>query len=165
MGREVGRRFKREGTYVCLWLSHADVWQKPTQYCKAIILQLKINKLKKKKRILKWVAISSSRGSSSPRDQTQNICTGRWFLYHWVTKEAPDVLFTLMLLSTIYVKRTVKSALLTPDYHILLVHILTWMSCRHLKFSKFKIKFRNFPGCPVVKIPCFQCRGCRFDPW
>ena len=33
----------REGTYVYLWLIHADVWQKPTQYCKAIILQLKIN--------------------------------------------------------------------------------------------------------------------------
>ena len=24
-----------------LWLMHVDVWQKPTQYCKAIILQLK----------------------------------------------------------------------------------------------------------------------------
>ena len=29
-------------TYVYLWLTHVDVWQKPTQYCKAIILQLKI---------------------------------------------------------------------------------------------------------------------------
>ena len=30
---------------------HIDVWQKPTQYCKAIILQLKIDKfLKRKKR-------------------------------------------------------------------------------------------------------------------
>ena len=28
-----------EGTYVYLWLIHADVWQKPTQYFKAIILQ------------------------------------------------------------------------------------------------------------------------------
>ena len=46
MGREVGGRVKKEGTYVCLWLSHADVWQKPTQYCKAIILQLKIKFLK-----------------------------------------------------------------------------------------------------------------------
>ena len=26
-----------------LWLIHVDVWKKPTQYCKAIILQLKIN--------------------------------------------------------------------------------------------------------------------------
>ena len=33
----VGGRFKREGTYVYLWLIHGDVWQKPTQYCKAII--------------------------------------------------------------------------------------------------------------------------------
>ena len=48
MGREVGGRFKREGTYVYLWLIHVDVWQKPTQYCRAIILQLKINELKKK---------------------------------------------------------------------------------------------------------------------
>ena len=43
VGSEVGRTFKRKGTYVYLWLTHADVWQKPTQYCKAIILQLKKN--------------------------------------------------------------------------------------------------------------------------
>ena len=43
---EVGGRFQREGIYVYLWLIHADVWQKPIQYCKAIVLQLKINKLK-----------------------------------------------------------------------------------------------------------------------
>ena len=42
-------RFRRDGTYVYLWLIHADVWQKLTQYCKAIILQLKINKLRGKK--------------------------------------------------------------------------------------------------------------------
>ena len=40
----MGERFKREGTYVHLWLIHVDVWQKPTQYCKAVILQLKIIK-------------------------------------------------------------------------------------------------------------------------
>ena len=44
----MGGRFKREGTYVYLWLIHADVPQKPTQFCNTIILQLKI----KKKRIL-----------------------------------------------------------------------------------------------------------------
>ena len=46
-GWEVGGRFKREGTYAHLWLIHVDVWQEPTQYCKAIILQLKTNELKK----------------------------------------------------------------------------------------------------------------------
>ena len=24
---------------------------------------------------------------------------------------------------------------------------------------------RKFPGSPVVKTPCFHCRGCGFDPW
>ena len=41
MGWEVGGRFKREETYVYLWLIHVDVWQKPTKFYKAIILQLK----------------------------------------------------------------------------------------------------------------------------
>ena len=40
---EVGGEFKREGTYVYLWLIRVDVWQKSTQYCKAIILQININ--------------------------------------------------------------------------------------------------------------------------
>ena len=49
---EVGGRFKRKETYVCLWLIHGDVWQKPTQYCTAIILQLnkQTNKLKVEKK-------------------------------------------------------------------------------------------------------------------
>ena len=42
MGREVGSRVKR-GAYARLWLISVDAWQKPTQYCKAIILPLKIN--------------------------------------------------------------------------------------------------------------------------
>ena len=40
-------RFKREGTYVYLWPIHVHVWQKPIQYCKAVILQLKTNKFLK----------------------------------------------------------------------------------------------------------------------
>ena len=38
MEREVGGRFKRKRTYIYLWLTHASAWQKPTQYCNAIIL-------------------------------------------------------------------------------------------------------------------------------
>jgi len=47
MGRNAGGRFKRERTYVYLRLIHVEVWQKPTQFCKAIMLQLKKLKLKK----------------------------------------------------------------------------------------------------------------------
>ena len=39
-------------------------------------------------RILEWVAISSSRGSSWPRDQTHISCLDRRILYHRVTWEA-----------------------------------------------------------------------------
>ena len=48
----MGVRFRREGTYVYLWLIHIVVWQKSAPRCKAIIFQLKIKKLKKKKIIL-----------------------------------------------------------------------------------------------------------------
>lgn len=37
---EVGRKEKdgvqREGTHVCLWPIHVDIWQKLSQYCEAI---------------------------------------------------------------------------------------------------------------------------------
>ena len=42
-GREVGGSFKKEGIYVYLWLIHVEVWQKTAKFCKAIILQQKIN--------------------------------------------------------------------------------------------------------------------------
>ena len=43
-------------------------------------------------RILEWVVIFSSRGSSWPRDQTRISCVsflGRQILNHWATREAP----------------------------------------------------------------------------
>ena len=43
-------------------------------------------------RILKWVVMPASRGSSRPRDQTQIFCIsciGRQILYHCATWEAP----------------------------------------------------------------------------
>ena len=46
MGREMGEGFRREGTYIYLWLIHVDVWQKPTQYCR-----LSSNKKKIKERM------------------------------------------------------------------------------------------------------------------
>ena len=49
---EAGGNFKREGVYVYLWLIHVDIWQKPRQYYKAIIFQLKRNFFKKKRTLL-----------------------------------------------------------------------------------------------------------------
>ena len=58
--REVGGSLKREGTYVYLWLVHVDVWQKGTQYCREIILQLKINKFNCRKKKEFWTVVSST---------------------------------------------------------------------------------------------------------
>ena len=41
VGREVGGGFRMGVTHVYLWLIRDDVWQKPSQYCKVIIFQLK----------------------------------------------------------------------------------------------------------------------------
>ena len=45
-GEEDGREVQEGGDILYLWLIHIDAWQKPTQYCKAIILQLKLNTFK-----------------------------------------------------------------------------------------------------------------------
>ena len=39
-----------EGTYAYLWLSHVDIWQKPTKFSKAIILWLKNTLVKNKQK-------------------------------------------------------------------------------------------------------------------
>ena len=44
-------------------------------------------------RILQWVAISSSRGSSQPRDRTYVSCIGRQTVYPWVTWESSNDLW------------------------------------------------------------------------
>ena len=45
-------------------------------------------------RILEWVAVSYSRGSSRPRDRTCISCTGRQILYHCATWEVLSVVGT-----------------------------------------------------------------------
>ena len=81
MGREMGGRFKREGTYVYLWLVHVDVWQIPTKFCKAIILQLKKNNF------LKYIETKIQPVSFSlPLDLQHVVCTwslGTAHLFHW----------------------------------------------------------------------------------
>ena len=63
---------------------HVEVWQKPTQYWKAIILQLKINKKKKtqlpssESRLLVpevvWYASLLSGAQSGPLDAAEGYC-------------------------------------------------------------------------------------------
>jgi len=59
-----------------LWLIHVDVWQKPTQYCKAIIPQLKINKLNKNKQRCWLLETDTSRGKFSAGGGTDDFQAG-----------------------------------------------------------------------------------------
>ena len=43
-------------------------------------------------RILEWVAIHFSRGSSQPRDRTQISCIAGGFFTIWATRDAPKYL-------------------------------------------------------------------------
>ena len=81
MGWEFGGRFKTEVAYVYLSLILVDGWQKPTQYCKAIILQLKVNKFKKK--------LAKERKSITPPPRllySVNLCKNLLFIIISATK-------------------------------------------------------------------------------
>ena len=73
-------------------------------------------------RMLEWVAISFSRGSSQSRDWTCISCIGRWILYHWATRGAQiKVLFSPRRIPYILVNRPV---LLHSTVWILSIRIL-----------------------------------------
>ena len=91
------------GTHVNPWLIHVNVWQNPLQYCKVISLQLiKINE--KKKSVLGWVAMPSSKGSSQPRDQTQVSHTAGGFFTSCATRELNAMETTLICFFILYAK-------------------------------------------------------------
>ena len=71
-------------TKLCLTLCDPMEWSPPGSSVHGIF----------QARILEWVAVSFSRGSSQPRDQTCVSSTGRWILSHWATREA-HILLTL----------------------------------------------------------------------
>ena len=44
------------------------------------------------------------------------------------------------------------------------LEIITLSEVSQTKIWNLKNDIGDFPGGPVVKIPCIQCRGRRFDP-
>ena len=80
-------------------------------------------------RILEWVAILSSRGSSLPRYWTCISCFGKQFLYHWVTREV-HIIYAYMLL--IWITCLEKSLLSVCV--VLFILIILNMIVMHLRF-------------------------------
>jgi len=73
---EGGGKFKKEWTYVYLWPIHVDIWQKPTQYCKAITLQLNFIKIKKNH----WQHCKGQNLWSGRGHQVLHILINPWFI-------------------------------------------------------------------------------------
>ena len=93
-GGGVGREHKRRGIYAYLCLTHAVVWQKSTQHCKAITLRLKINLKNKIKHSMiqqfflkvsfwriKLPAIPAGKGSVASETAVQWEDRGFFFLF------------------------------------------------------------------------------------
>ena len=84
-------------------------------------------------RILEWVAMSSSRGSSRPRDQTQVSWIGRWVLYHWTTWEASSPIMVLFKRKQMFNVKKNKHLYVTNDLHKYEETI-----CRHFSVYSFE---------------------------
>ena len=69
-------------------------------------------------RMLEWVAFSSSRGSSQPRDRTHVSCiscSGRQILYHWATWEARPFSLTFVITDPDLFTTAVEGMSYTPE--------------------------------------------------
>ena len=79
---------KQRYTYTHMWKSLGRVWLFATL---PVVYSLPVSSLHGilQTRILEWVAIPFSRGSSQPRDQTQVSHIADIFFTNWATGEAP----------------------------------------------------------------------------
>ena len=86
-------------------------------------------------RILKWVAITFSMGTSWPRDRTGISCIGRQIFYHWVTGEAlmPRAVFELTEGSKCYedLRRKISDHKSLPGPGYIRERSERKMGCRH----------------------------------
>ena len=101
-------------------------------------------------RILKWVAISYSRGSSQPRDQScvsYISCIGRWNVYHWATW----VVLSGIILTSVYKLLCYSLVLCFWTNYVLFL-------CLHLYqkllwwFHEIRIWIDTYPGTRKLNI-------------
>ena len=52
----------------------------------------------------------------------------------------------------------------TKNHRIVHLKWVNFMTCK-IYLSKAIKQKREFPGGPVLRIPCFHCQGPEFNPW
>ena len=106
-------------------------------------------------RILEWVAISFSRGSSRPRDRTHVSCIGRWVLYCWVTRKPYIILQLKITISFIWkIESLVHPTLSIPVFfssesiifnlYILLITFISSNNLLLLVFPNFSVLYVTY---------------------
>ena len=102
-------------------------------------------------RVLEWVAISFSRGTSQPRNRTWvshivgrcfTIWTTRWILNHWHTREVP----ILFLTGKPEPSNIIKSAFIWLNVQWRLKIFILKEKCRKSILFFFKLGYSCFPG-------------------
>ena len=105
-------------------------------------------------RILDWVVMPSSRGSSLPGDQTCISSIGRWFLYHWGTWKAP-----MWAQHALKLRSGAQQKVLAPNQW--LIHVGTrktnWQGAYHLQAVREEDKIQ-----PETHCAWSYLRSCRW---
>ena len=82
-------------------------------------------------RVLEWVAISFSRGSSQPKNQTQVSCIAGRFFTDWAMREAPIILIRKVLVTRLCPTLCNPVDYSTPGFSVhgvLQARILEWVA-------------------------------------
>ena len=101
--------------------------------------------------ILEEVAISSSRGSSQPRDQTHISCINRWILYHWATWKVQSVCSAYQIYS--YYAEGRRQMLHEEDLLLRLFSLNSNTQTNILKIKHFK---KYLAWCLFLEIIVYQ---------
>ena len=92
-------------------------------------------------RILEWVAISFSRGSSRPRGRTCISCIDRWILYHCTTWEAQHHLDSLKSAHWEYL--SYRNQQMLHNIRALIFPLENWLLSFYQHITDIKIPVRN----------------------
>ena len=110
-------------------------------------------------RILEWIAISFSRGSSQLRDQTCIFCISRWSLYHWAIREAcMNYAAAAAAAKSLQSRPTLCDPIDgsppgSPVPGILQARTLEWVAISFSKAWKWKVKVKSLSRVRLLATP------------
>ena len=99
-------------------------------------------------RVLEWVSIAFSKGSSQPGDSTRVSCIGRRILYNWATWESPFPKAAAAAANSLHSHPTLcdpidGSPLGSPVPGILQARTLEWVAISFSNAWKWKVKVKS----------------------